>query len=412
LRDGRSPDTGLRRCAILAGLALLWLLAPIAAAGDRVVLTSGKVYENCEAERRPDGSVLVHQRGETVALDADVVARIEPDEWARKRYATRRAALRADDADGHFRLAQFCKAHGLWLKYRQELEQTLRADPNHKAAHLALGHRLVGGQWLSGAELLRFEQQQETMARKGLVYWKGKWVPREQAEAEKEAQAAAERFKLAVEQKRIEQGLRLVGNRWVPAHGEQEGNNLLKGLVYYSARWCTLEECLQQHAKLCGLVLTPYGWVEREVHKHMNLITAGGTIENGHVIPLEKLLGRLRLREGRSLYLRRWLTPAEQSACAALQKAARPWRSRVALALLLCAGCIGLVLSLTLLLRASGGGPRVLRLRRAEQELRRRRRTLGRVNWRVVAVAGWWLCLARVPDRRRTPHRPRQAPGR
>jgi len=216
---GQGISAALALVSALLCAAGLFLTVTAAAGADEVVLTNGQVYENCEVETREDGFVVVHEEHREIVLDPAFVEKVTKDAEAWAEYAARVEALAPDDAEGQFQLALFCKANGLWLKYRQHLEKTIEADPAHAAARRALGHKLIGGQWLDEQEQRRFEREREAKERGGLVFWKGQWVPAEQAAAERDAEAAAERLKVTVEQRRRAQGLVQIEGRWVPRAG-------------------------------------------------------------------------------------------------------------------------------------------------------------------------------------------------
>jgi len=391
---GQGISAALALVSALLCAAGLFLTVTAAAGADEVVLTNGQVYENCEVETREDGFVVVHEEHREIVLDPAFVEKVTKDAEAWAEYAARVEALAPDDAEGQFQLALFCKANGLWLKYRQHLEKTIEADPAHAAARRALGHKLIGGQWLDEQEQRRFEREREAKERGGLVFWKGQWVPAEQAAAERDAEAAAERLKVTVEQRRRAQGLVQIEGRWVPRGANEEGRNLLAGRLYYEGTWGPLEDCLRKHAEKIGLVETPHGWLERSTAGHLSWIRNGGTIERDKVIAPHELVERLRTREGRFPYREWWLTPGEQSAVERLVDAANPSRSHAALGLLAFVVCAaGAVTFLILAREVRAIRKRLFPRSRLSRSVRATARAETGLKWRIAAAAGCWLII-------------------
>jgi ABC-type nitrate/sulfonate/bicarbonate transport system substrate-binding protein len=67
----------------------------------------------------------------------------------------RRQLLQDDDAEAHYRLAQWCRANGYMPQYRELLEQTIAINPEHPEARRQLRYRKIGGAWYTGDELQR-----------------------------------------------------------------------------------------------------------------------------------------------------------------------------------------------------------------------------------------------------------------
>ncbi len=86
-------------------------------------------------------------------------------------YEVKLAALGADDAEGHYRLALWCEANGLPALALREQRTVLVIDENHRAARRALGYERVCDRWLKG---------KEAMAAKGFVEHEGRWVTAEE----------------------------------------------------------------------------------------------------------------------------------------------------------------------------------------------------------------------------------------
>lgn len=67
---------------------------------------------------------------------------------SREEYRTRLAALDSDDADGHHDLGVWCRENGLARKAKARFRRAIKIDPEHAAAHEALGHVQVEGEWV------------------------------------------------------------------------------------------------------------------------------------------------------------------------------------------------------------------------------------------------------------------------
>jgi len=105
---------------------------------------------------------------------------------ARDEYASRAAAVKAEDADAHYRLALWCTENGLDAEAQLQYRAVVTIDPDHRAARRALGFEQVAGRWVKG---------KEAMQAKGFKEFEGRWVtPEEYAlYAKDEIAAKAER---------------------------------------------------------------------------------------------------------------------------------------------------------------------------------------------------------------------------
>ncbi len=75
--------------------------------------------------------------------------------------------------DGHLQLAAWCADRGLDQQAKAHLLRVVSFDPNHAIARARLGHKRVGGVWLT-AEELRAGQQRQQKLREGLARWRPK----------------------------------------------------------------------------------------------------------------------------------------------------------------------------------------------------------------------------------------------
>jgi len=86
-------------------------------------------------------------------------------------YEAKLAALAADNADGHYRLALWCEEKGLAALALREHRTVLVIDEDHRASRRALGYERVCDRWLKG---------KEAMAAKGFKEHEGRWVTPEE----------------------------------------------------------------------------------------------------------------------------------------------------------------------------------------------------------------------------------------
>jgi hypothetical protein len=154
-------------------LAIIMLAAigsALPAFGDVVHLKSGGTLEGQVVET--DDAVVVKLPVGEVRLSKDAVARIEKKETALEEYQKRAAALKDDDAEGHYRLGLWAQSVGLKAQAKEQFQKTIALKPDHAEAHKALGHRLANGQWVT--------EDQEMQAR-GLLKYDGQWMTPEAA---------------------------------------------------------------------------------------------------------------------------------------------------------------------------------------------------------------------------------------
>jgi len=75
-----------------------------------------------------------------------------------------------ETVEGRLQLAGWCSTHKLPDQARAHLTEVLRMDPNHAEARRRLGHRRVGGVWLSREEIEQFRARADRVA-KDLKKW-------------------------------------------------------------------------------------------------------------------------------------------------------------------------------------------------------------------------------------------------
>lgn len=110
--------------------------------------------------------------GEQRTLNAEDVARFQPDRPEKRRYQQLLPKMPAT-ADGNWKMAEWCRTHRLSKLRKFHLEEAVRLDPTHEAAHKALDHVLVDDAWV---------ERDEHMKDKGFIRFRGKWaLPQEVA---------------------------------------------------------------------------------------------------------------------------------------------------------------------------------------------------------------------------------------
>ncbi len=199
---------------------LLALLVPAGTAvADVIHLKNGGKVEGVILS--DNGAVLkVRTAFGEVTVDKSTVARIEKKATPLEEYEARLKALKADDAEGHYLLALFCRENGFRKQEQDLYRRTLAIDDQHPGANEAVGNVEHEGVWMTPAERDRRVKEAEAgaMRAKGLVEHEGRWVtPEEKA-------------------------------------------NLDKGLVFRDGKWMTPDEVKRAD----GFVPYKGGWVHRD----------------------------------------------------------------------------------------------------------------------------------------------------
>ena len=139
-------------------------------------LISGTLLNDSEDPRttyevRTDSGLLLH-------LTDKQVRRFVPTSEAERNYRTLLRHMRPD-AEGNWKMAQWCREQGLKEKREFHLHEVLRLDSDHREARLALGYTTLDGEWV---------QTDEWNRRHGYIYHQGKWMTPQEAEAATVAQ--------------------------------------------------------------------------------------------------------------------------------------------------------------------------------------------------------------------------------
>jgi len=111
--------------------------------------------------------VTIHTlTGATVTVAHSDVASLVRRRVVLEEYELRRQQL-ADTLSAHWELAEWCRERLLKDRRATHLERVVEFDPTHEAAHRALGHIRVEGEWAS---------RDEVMKSRGYVRYKGRFV--------------------------------------------------------------------------------------------------------------------------------------------------------------------------------------------------------------------------------------------
>jgi hypothetical protein len=148
---------------------LLILGAPAVVCADVFQLTGGGEIRGqlVNVARQPsDEYVLTTSEGLRLSLPSRQVKRFVPKSEARRNYETLLPKM-PPDADGNWRMAQWCFAQGLVEERDHHLQEVLRYEADHKDARLALGFTSLDGKWIKTDEYMRG---------RGYVLHQGKWL--------------------------------------------------------------------------------------------------------------------------------------------------------------------------------------------------------------------------------------------
>ena len=167
------------RIALIALFAYSICLAISAspACADSVTLKQGgeirgEVLGDSKAKGSGDLVSIRTLSGATVAVLRSEVNAIIRRRPIAEEYETRRRSV-PETVEAHWDLAEWCRQKSLTKEREAELRRVIEFDPDHAAAHRALGHVQYKGNWAT---------QDEAMTARGFVKHKGKYVPLQQLE--------------------------------------------------------------------------------------------------------------------------------------------------------------------------------------------------------------------------------------
>jgi len=163
----------------LLGLSLL----PAALFAEDVYLKNGRVFRGVIATVQ-DGAVRIEMPGGTLSFPITTVSHIEASDAVYREYQGKRDALERSSAKAAdwLELARWAKAHGLEPAAREAALAAGRIDPATPGVRAFLGELGFVFDEASGG----FLALEESMARRGLVYDGGVWIPSAEREARRE----------------------------------------------------------------------------------------------------------------------------------------------------------------------------------------------------------------------------------
>ena len=168
--------------AILLAAATLLVTPRGTSRADEFVLTSGAKIRGqwLNRQERSAGFYLVEtEYGGNVRLDSSAVASVRRPIRAESDYE--RFAPRAKDTiEDQWKLAQWCRKHGLKQQAKEHARRVIELDPQHADARRAAGYGFIEGRWV-----LRREHLED----KGYVRYQGEWRLPEEIKLQQSRQA-------------------------------------------------------------------------------------------------------------------------------------------------------------------------------------------------------------------------------
>ncbi len=170
----------MSRLFAIVGAAFLILLAAGSAPADDFVLRSGGTISgellNPDEEPR-ETYVVATATGGRIVLRKEQVVEVRRLSEAERLYEKWLPRM-PKNADGNWKMAEWCRQNGLEDKRQLHLEQVLTYDPDHEQARYALGYSRVDGRWVI---------PDEWNTRQGYVKHKSSWRTKQEVELETRA---------------------------------------------------------------------------------------------------------------------------------------------------------------------------------------------------------------------------------
>jgi hypothetical protein len=146
----------------------------------------------------------------------------------------------------------WCDANGMEKEGRSSLRAILREDDTHRAAHEALGHIEYDGQWFTSEKKLeqyKKEEAERMATEKGLVRYKGDWVPKEHLPYLEKGltQDGEGNWVNREELEKTQAGWVKQDTVWI---SPEEIQNIQKGLWKCGDGWMTPEEANRYHSEI------------------------------------------------------------------------------------------------------------------------------------------------------------------
>ena len=134
----------------------------LAASAETVVLKDGSRVEG-KITAQAASEITVDVNGTAQKLNAEEIKSVDGRPFVceyKTIYRQKAPAVAPKDAEGHYRLALWCKKNGLKDEMNAELQRALAANPNHEGANLALGMVSYNGIWVRPEDKKLFESRE------------------------------------------------------------------------------------------------------------------------------------------------------------------------------------------------------------------------------------------------------------
>jgi len=164
----------MRKIAVSAIALLAFLLCGLSSA-EVIKLRDGSELRG-KILSRSKTEVRVELDGVEISISGEEIVSIDNEKFeadVNAMYEEQLSKIAPDDADGFFRLAEWCASHGLTDKRKELLKRVLEIDPNHEGANKAVGNVFRDGRW----------QTPEELKKQGLVFYNGKWMTKDEYNA-------------------------------------------------------------------------------------------------------------------------------------------------------------------------------------------------------------------------------------
>lgn len=146
-------------CPALASVVIVTITLgfPVSLQADLFELKSGRTIE-AEIEKDLGDKLLLRLAIGTLEVDKKDILSQTPGETPWRRYEKEKKK-HPDTAAGHYEMAQWCHKQGLRGREIEHLRKTIKHEPNHEAARLALGHVKVKGKWIDPRQRKKEEEK-------------------------------------------------------------------------------------------------------------------------------------------------------------------------------------------------------------------------------------------------------------
>ena len=151
-----------------------------------------------------------------------------------------------------WKVYEWCKLLKKDKEGKATLKEILKIDPMHKDANVASGNIFFEGQWFANQKKIdEFKKEKEVKEKKekGLVEFKGEWVPKEDLPFLEKGMVRDEtgNWVDAEEAKKVKEGWVKQDLDWIPADQKE---NIAKGLWKCGDKWLPIAEADKYHTEL------------------------------------------------------------------------------------------------------------------------------------------------------------------